>query len=146
MKIYYPDRRSLTVLRVAVTAVALILIAAAKIFIKIYVLMLVLSIFFAAAAVAVIAVYLPLYFSNLSYHADENGIKKCTGVFLKKSQAIKYSSVQYSTTVQTPFSRMTGLNFLVFYVYGGTFTMLFLRYNDMQEILEISGNYYSEVE
>ena len=49
MKIYYPDRRSLTVLRVAVTAVALILIAAAKIFIKIYVLMLVLSIFFAAA-------------------------------------------------------------------------------------------------
>lgn len=146
MRSYAPDKRSLTVLRIAITVSALALIAAAKIFIKIYALMLTLSIIFAAAALALILAYLPKYFSALSYSATDKEIRKCSGVFFKTVQSIKYSSIQYSTFVTTPFSRHTGLNFIIFYVYGGKFLLLFLKSSDAGEILKSSGSVYCREE
>lgn len=146
MKSYTPDKRSLTFLRIGVTVSALALIAAAKIFIKIYALMLTLSIIFAAAALVLMLAYLPMYFSVLSYSATDTEIRKCSGVFFKTVQSIKYSSIQYSTFVTTPFSKHTGLNFIVFYVYGGKFLMLFLKSSDAAEILKRSGSVYCREE
>lgn len=83
MKSYKPDRRSLTTLKILVLAAAVLLIVLVRIFIKIYVLALILSIVFAAAAVIVVFAYLPHYFSNLSYCANESGIKKSSGVFFQ---------------------------------------------------------------
>lgn len=142
MKSYAPDKRSLIILRIAITVSALALIAAAKIFIKIYALMMTLSIIFAAAALVLMLVYLPMYFSGLSYSATDTEISKCSGVFFKTVQSIKYSSIQYSTFVTTPFSRHTGLNFIIFYVYGGKFLLLFLKSSDAGEILKNSGSVY----
>lgn len=142
MKSYSPDKRSMTVLRIASVLTALVLIAAAKMFVKKYVIMLALSIVFAIAALIVVFIYLPLYFSNLCYHATDSEIKKRSGVFFRKNQSIKYSSIQYSTVVRTPFSEYTGLNFIVFYVYGGRFLMLFIKSDDAQEILKKSGSMY----
>lgn len=142
MKSYSPDKRSLTVLRIGATAAALILIAAVGIFIKIRVLRLVLSITFAAIGLIMIFFYLPMYFKRLSYCENGSEIKKTGGVFFKTSRSIKYSSIQYSTVITMPFSSHTGLNFIIFYVYGGKFLMLFLKKEDMQEILNSSGTLY----
>ena len=146
MKSYTPDKGSLNVLRAGIIIAALVLIAAVKIFIKIYALMLVLSIIIAAAAIIVTALYLPAYFANLSYCANDKEIKKCSGVFFRTAQSIKYSSIQYSTFITTPFSKYTGLNFIVFYVYGGRFLMLFLKSSDAAEILKSSGRVYCREE
>lgn len=135
---YNPDRRSLTILQVAVIAAIIILIIAVRFFIKIYWLRMMLSIVFAVAALIADFIYLPLYFSNLRYCATNSEIKKCSGVLFKTSQTIKYSSIQYSTIITTPFSKYTGLNFAVFYVYGGKFLMLFLKSGDLQDIIKKS--------
>ncbi|MBQ8298229.1 MAG: PH domain-containing protein [Ruminococcus sp.] len=142
MKLYKPDRRGLASLRILVLASAILLIAAVRLFIKIYPLMLTLSIIFALTAVYLVFVYMPLYFSRLSYSSDGIEIKKTSGVFFRTNQSIKYSSVQYSTFVTTPFSGLTGLNFIIFYVYGGKCLLLFLRKSDAQEILKQSGCLY----
>lgn len=142
MKSYKPDRRSLTTLKILVLAAAVLLIVMVRTFIKIYVLALILSIVFAAAAVIVVFAYLPHYFLNLSYCANESEIKKSSGVFFKASQSIKYSSIQYSTYISVPFSKFTGFNFIVFYVYGGRLILLFLKRSDADEILKNSGCLY----
>lgn len=142
MKSYAPDKRSTLILRIAVAVVATLIIILLRIFIKIHVLLLSLSIILAAAALVIIFIYLPLYFSHLDYYATESEIKKRSGVFFRKSQSIKYSSIQYSTVITMPLSAYTGLNFIVFYVYGGRFIMVFLKKEDMHEILEKSGSLY----
>jgi len=146
MKTYKPDKRSFTLLKVMVLSVSLLLIAAARIFIKIYILTLILSIVFASAALFVVFIYLPIYSSNLIYSADDKEIMKSSGVFFKTNQSIKYSSIQYSTSVSMPFSRFTGFNFIVFYVYGGKLILLFLSRSDAEEILKNSGCSYCREE
>lgn len=142
MKYYKPDKTSLVLLKGIILAVAAVLIIAVRVFIKIYVLMIVLSIIFALTAVALAFVYLPLYFSHLSYQANDKEIKKSNGVFFRTHKSIKYSSIQYSSFITMPFSRFTGFNFIIFYVYGGKLLLLFLSKDDAEEILERSGCLY----
>ena len=83
-------------------------------------------------------VYLPLYFSSIKYTATETEIMKSSGVFIKTHQSVRYSSVQYTSVISSPFSQYTGLNFIVFFVYGGQLRLLFLKQSDAQEILRFS--------
>lgn len=146
MKQYTPDKSSLTVLRAAAALSALLLMILTRIFIKIRILMLILTALFAGAALFLMFAYLPMYFNSLSYSADEIEIKKCSGVFFRTKQSIKYTSIQYCTAVTTPFSAYTGLNFIIFYVYGGRLILLFLKSPDIPEILKMSGTNYIDRE
>jgi uncharacterized membrane protein YdbT with pleckstrin-like domain len=146
MKHYEPDKKSLATLKILILSVAVLLIVLSRLLIQIYVLMLVVSIIFALTAIIFAFLYLPMYFSHLSYCANENEIKKTSGVFFRTHQSIKFSSIQYSTYVTMPFSRFTGFNFIIFYVYGGRLFMLFLKKKDAEEILENSGCLYCREE
>ena len=57
-----------------------------------------------------------------------------------------YSTVQYTTVITTPFSQYTGLNFIVFFVYGGQLRLLFLNQEDALYILRKTGTAEKEAE
>lgn len=140
MKSYTPDMRSMNFLRAVTALLALGLIIAVRLLVPVYSLMLTLSIILAAAAVIAMFIYIPMYFFALSYTADKSEIRKKSGVLFKKNQSVKFSSVQYSTLVTTPFSEYTGLNFIVFYVYGGRIILMYLKKSDVNEILALCGS------
>ena len=73
-------------------------------------------------------VYLPLYFSSLSFDTTENEITKHSGVYFRSHQSVLYSTVQYTTVVTTPLSQYTGLNFVIFFVYGGPGSDQFIEF------------------
>lgn len=144
MKQYVPDKNCLTTLRIIIIFAVIILLAAIKYFIPIKLLAFGISIFIAAAAFFSMFIYLPLFFSSIKYTATETEIMKSSGVFIKIHQSVRYSSIQYTTVISSPFSQYTGLNFIVFFVYGGQLRLMFLRQNDAQEILRLSGGVSGE--
>lgn len=139
MKTYKPDASSLHTLRLLIILISAVLIILIKLFIVIELLSFILIIVSAVVCAAFALFYLPMYFSRLSYQAGETEISKESGVFFRKSQTIKYSSIQYSGFITMPFSRTTGFNFIIFYVYGGRQVLLFLKKKDAEEILKLSG-------
>lgn len=144
MKEFRPDNSSLHTLRLLIIMISAALMILIKIFIKIEILSFILIIASAVIGAAFALFYLPMYFSRLSYLAGDTEIKKESGVFFRKSQSVKYSSIQYSGFITMPFSRTTGFNFIIFYVYGGRQTLLFLKKKDAEEILRLSGCPYGQ--
>lgn len=138
MKHYYPDKCCLTTLRIIIIFSVIILIGLVRYFIPAKFLVLSITIAVAVIAFFVMFVYLPLYFSSIKYTATETEIMKSSGVFIKTHQSVRYSSVQYTSVISSPFSQYTGLNFIVFFVYGGQLRLLFLKQSDAQEILRFS--------
>ncbi|MBQ6212768.1 MAG: PH domain-containing protein, partial [Ruminococcus sp.] len=85
-------------------------------------------------------IHLPMYFSSIKYSATETEVSKSSGVFIKVHQSVRYSSIQYTTIISSPFSQYTGFNFIIFFVYGGQLRLLFLKQSDAQEIIKLSGS------
>lgn len=139
MKHYEPDRSGLTTLRVIITIVSVGLLAAARIFIPWRLVMIISSAFVAAVALFLMLIYLPMYFTSITYTVTRSEIIRKSGVFIKFRQSVRFSSIQYTTVVSTPLAQYTGFNFIIFFVYGGQFRLLFLEQKDAKEILEISG-------
>ena len=138
MKNYKPDKNCIMMVRIIITFVSFILLIAVKYFITVSVLVILVSTLVASLAFFIMFAYFPLFVKSIEYTATDKEIMKKSGVFIKVHQSIRYSSIQYSTVVTTPFSQYTGLNFIVFFVYGGQLRLLFLNHRDASEILEIS--------
>lgn len=139
MKQYVPDRRCLSTLRLIITAIAVIIIAAARYFLPMDNVVFYITLGTIAVACFEMFVHLPLYFSSISYIATKSEVIKSSGVFIKVHQSVRYSSVQYTTVISSPFSQYTGFNFIIFFVYGGQLRLLFLKQADAKEIIRLSG-------
>ena len=139
MKQYAPDRHGLTTMRLLITAAAVIILAAVRYFIPVDKIVLISVIVVVSPASLEMFVHLPLYFASIKYTATSTEITKSSGVFIKVHQSVRYSSVQYTTVISSPFSYYTGLNFIIFFVYGGQLRLLFLKRSDAKEIVEMSG-------
>ncbi len=126
-------------MRIMITALAVIIIAAARYFIPIEKIVFYATVIVILAACAEMFVHLPMYFNSISYTATDTEVMKSSGVFFKVHQSIRYSSIQYTTVVSSPFSQYTGFNFIIFFVYGGQLRLLFLKQSDAKEIIELSG-------
>ena len=137
MKHYRPNKRSLIVLRIAVLLLTAAIIALDIILIPIKLAVNISVITVSAVAFILVFIYLPLFFSSVKYTATETEIVKTSGVFIKFHQSVRYSSVQYTTVITTPLSQYTGLNFIVFFVYGGQLDLLFLDQHDALAILSL---------
>lgn len=135
MKTYKPDKNGLLTLRVLLFAASLILFGIVKYYIPIDILVFIITIAIVTADIFIMFIYLPFFFRYLSYSSDGKEITRHSGVFIKTHQTVQYSSVQYTTVISTPFSQYTGLNFIVFFVYGGQMQIMFLNQKDAQEIL-----------
>lgn len=139
MKHYVPDRRCLSTLRILITVAAVLIIAAARYFLPIEKLVFAITLGTILIACLEMFIHLPLYFSSISYTATNTEVIKSSGVFIKVHQSIRYSSIQYTTIVSSPFSQYTGFNFIIFFVYGGQLRLLFLKRDDVGQIIRLSG-------
>lgn len=135
MRSFKPDKHALLTLRLAITLISLLILGAVRIYIPVNIVVLVFAIAIATIAIFFMFIYFPLYFSSLSFDTTETEITKHSGVYFHSHQSILYSTVQYTTVITTPFSQYTGLNFVVFFVYGGQLRLLFLKQEDALYIL-----------
>ena len=125
MKHYYADKTCLNILKILILSVTFILLAVTVYFLSfIPIVMILLCIIFLAAGFFTAIIYLPIYFKNLN---------KESGFYFKKKQIIRIDKIQFTTSVSTPFSKLTGLNFIVLYAYGGMMTVMFLSDHDFAE-------------
>ena len=135
MKKYRPDRRGLATLRIVILAVTAGMILAVNYFVPLRKVSLIADISLAAVSLGLMFIYLPLYFSSVSYLVTSDEIIRSSGVLVKFHQSIKLPLVQHSMVITTPFSKFTGMNFLLFFALGGQINLMFLSYEDMMEIL-----------
>ena len=140
MKQFYPDRHCLTTLRILITAIVFIILFAVRYFIPVDKIVMLCIIVVIAIACFEMFVHLPMFFNSISYSATSTEVTKSSGVFIKVHQSVRYSSIQYTTVISSPFSQYTGFNFIIFFVYGGQLRLLFLKQADAQEIIKLSGS------
>ena len=134
MKHYYADKTCLNILKILIQSVTFILLAVTVYFLSfIPIVMILLCIIFLAAGFFTAIIYLPIYFKNLNYYVSNDRIIKESGFYFKKKQIIRIDKIQFTTSVSTPFSKLTGLNFIVLYAYGGMMTVMFLSDHDFAE-------------
>ena len=140
MKQFYPDRHCLTTMRLLITAAVVIILFAIRYFIPADKIVMLSIIVIIAIACFEMFVHLPMFFNSISYSATSTEVTKSSGVFIKVHQSVRYSSIQYTTVISSPFSQYTGFNFIIFFVYGGQLRLLFLKQADAQEIIRLSGS------
>lgn len=134
MKHYYADKTCLNILKILILSVTFILLAVTVYFLSfIPIVMILLCIIFLAAGFFTAIIYLPIYFKNLNYYVSNDRIIKESGFYFKKKQNNRIDKIQFTTSVSTPFSKLTGLNFIVLYAYGGMMTVMFLSDHDFAE-------------
>jgi membrane protein YdbS with pleckstrin-like domain len=141
MKTYEPDRNGLMTLRILITLASAALIVLARVFIPWRLTVIILGAVIASTALFLMLIYLPVYFSSITYTITDSEIIRKTGVLIKFRQSVRFSSIQYTTVVSTPLAQYTGFNFIIFFVYGGQFRLLFLSQKDAKEILDISRTF-----
>ena len=82
-------------------------------------------------------ILMPLYFSRTSYTLDKNSISKKGGLLFTKKQTMKLSSVQYYTSIKTPLSSFTSLNFVIIHALGGVVILHYLSNTDIKDVENI---------
>ncbi|MBO5318646.1 MAG: PH domain-containing protein [Ruminococcus sp.] len=142
MRHFYPDKNSVRLLQIIISAIGFILFLTAKHYIHSKSTLLILGTIIVSLCTFIMFIYLPLYFSSLKYIVTDTEIIRTGGVFIKVHQSVLFSSIQYVTVVKTFLSGYTGLNFIIFFVFGGRFRLMFLSRNDIDEILRLSGTVY----
>lgn len=142
MRHFYPDKKSVCLLQIIISAIGFILFLTAKHYIHSKSTLLILGTIIVSLCTFIMFIYLPLYFSSLKYIVTDTEIIRTGGVFIKVHQSVLFSSIQYVTVIKTFLSGYTGLNFIIFFVFGGRFRLMFLSRNDIDEILRLSGTVY----
>ena len=142
MRHFYPDKNSVRLLQIIISAIGFILFLTAKHYIHSKSTLLILGTIIVSLCIFIMFIYLPLYFSSLKYIVTDTEIIRTGGVFIKVHQSVLFSSIQYVTVIKTFLSGYTGFNFIIFFVFGGRFRLMFLSRNDTDEILRLSGTVY----
>ena len=154
MKKYYPDRKSLNLLRVVSFILLIVILLALKYILYISrvrfpeyfviekntayeIVVWTLMAVIAMAYVLFILIYLPLLYKATVYEIDGDELVSRTGVFSRTVQYMKISAVQYTTLICAPLSKKTGFNFMVMSAHGGRMIFTFLPYSDALEIAEL---------
>ena len=137
MKKYYADKTCLNVLRVLVLVVTGSLIVLDYYFLYfIPILMWSLIGLFGLAYLLIGIIWLPLYFARASYIVSSQEVIRNTGFFFRIRQTMKVSAIQYVTLIITPFSSVTGFNFVIINALGGNLLLFYLSKTDAEEIFE----------
>ena len=136
MKEYYPDKRCLWTIKLMIIPIYLAIWFLSGRFIPAALIVDIVRCTAAAICILLGYIYYPLFVRTLKYTVTDTEIKRSGGVFIRTFQSVRYSSVQYITTARCSFSHYTGLNFILFFVYGGQMRLLFLSREDSDEIMQ----------
>lgn len=135
IKKYRPSSAGLGVIRIALILASIAVILLSKRYLSAYpIIMYTVIGIFCAAAFAIGMILLPIIFAKSTYSISDEEIQKVSGMFFISRQFMKTSCIQYITTVTTPLSKLTGLNFIIVNALGGRMILLFLSMNDALEI------------
>lgn len=146
MKKFKPDKNALLSMRLIVLTVSMLIMIAVRVYIPVNIIVLIIGLAVLTALIFADCVYLPLYFAALSYETDGKSVSRHSGVIFKSHRSIRLSTIQYTAAVTTPFSKRTGLNFLLFFVYGGQLRLNFLKYDDFRELLRLADGFGKELQ
>lgn len=134
MKKYRPSKRAAATIYILLTALLVLITAAIFLAIPflgkydIYA-----AIIYWAFHAYVACVMIPLYFKRSSIEVSHDEIIQTTGMLTKKSEYMPMESVKSVTTIVTPMSRLTGLNFIIINALGSKIILSFMRKNDCTE-------------
>lgn len=135
MKEYYADKTCLNMMKIIIMVLTVIIIAVLSYFLAFIPIIMIItcSIFFIAGFFTSL-IYLPIYFKNMKYYVSDEKIIKVSGFYFIKTQTVQVKKILYTTTLSTPFSKLTGLNFIILYAYGGIMPIMFVSNRDFAEI------------
>lgn len=135
MKKYVPVRKALQSLRFIMIVLAIAITAISYIFLNNYSILMWIIIFVCWGLVILYGVFfLPIYFRNTAYNISDSDLRKKTGMVFFSKQFMKMRSIQYISTIITPFSKYTGLNFIIVNAWGGRMVFCFLNRDEALEI------------
>lgn len=135
---YYADKTCKTILRVVALLVTITIICLVRAYLAGYpVLMWGLIILFGSVYILGGAIWLPLFLRSLVYHVSPTEVIVCSGVIYRNRMIMKMSAVRHVSVVKTPFSKATGMNFVILSATGGSVIMPFLSIGDMTRITEL---------
>lgn len=146
MKKFKPDKNALLSMRLIVLTVSILIMITVRLYIPVNIIVSIIGLAVLTALIFTDCVYLPLYFAALSYETDGKSVSRHSGVIFKSHRSIRLSTIQYTAAVTTPFSKRTGLNFLLFFVYGGQLRLNFLKYDDFRELLRLADGFGKELQ
>ena len=138
MKRYVPARKALNSIRIIIFVLAAAVTAISHIFLKDHnIIMWIIICICWGTAILYGVFFLPVYFRNTVYNISESDLRKKTGMIFFSNQFMKIRAIQYISTIITPFSKLTALNFIVVNAWGGRMIFCFLT---RDEALEISSH------
>ncbi|MGN0613893.1 MAG: PH domain-containing protein [Porcipelethomonas sp.] len=135
MKTYTADKTCLNMLRIIILSATVIVISVTAYFLAFIPIIMIIacSVFFIAGFFTSL-IYLPVYFRNMKYYVSDEKIVKKSGFYFIKKQAVRVNRIQFTTSISTPFSKLTGLNFIILHTYGGILPIMFVSDHDFSEI------------
>lgn len=135
MKKYVPVRKALQSLRFIMIVLAIAITSISYIFLNNYSILMWIIIVVCWGLVILYGVFfLPIYFRNTAYNISDSDLRKKTGMVFFSKQFMKMRSIQYISTIITPFSKYTGLNFIIVNAWGGRMVFCFLNRDEALEI------------
>ena len=135
VKKYRPSASGLGIIRLVLIAACVAVVILSRRYLSAYPMIMYLVIgIFCAGAFAAGMIILPIVFAKSTYTVSDDEILKVSGMFFISRQYMKTSCIQYITTVTTPLSKLTGMNFIIVNALGGRMIMLFLSKKDALEI------------
>ncbi|MCD8328036.1 MAG: hypothetical protein LUC25_02950 [Ruminococcus sp.] len=142
MKTYKTNKAALNFIRAALVIVALVIIYFSFVYLSDYPIIMWLVIgLVAAVTILYTCVFLPIYFKSSRYTIGPKDIKKQAGMFFFSKQYMKLESIQYVSSIISPLSQFTGLNFVTINAFGGRIVFMFLTRNDALEIINYLEDY-----
>lgn len=138
MKKYYADKTGIGILFVLSFLLVMAIDTASLVYLSfIPIIMWIVIGVFSSVFLIIIIIWLPLFFKSLSYCVSCEEITSSSGVFFRTKKILRVKSIQYYTCITTPFSKVTGLNFLVLSALGGNIVLMFLSKKDVDSISAI---------
>ena len=135
MKRYVPAKKALNSIRIIILILAVIVTALSYIFFNSHnIIMWIIICVCWGTAILYGIFFLPIYFKNTVYNIYDSDIRKKTGMIFFSKQNMKIRSIQYISTIITPFSRLTGLNFIIVNAWGGRMILCFLTRDEEMEL------------
>ncbi|MDE5768752.1 MAG: PH domain-containing protein [Oscillospiraceae bacterium] len=135
---YYADRSAMKLLQIVILILSSILTALCLLcYLRFELLVfLILMILFLSTGALLTLFFLPLYFKNLYYHITPEQIAIHKGIFFRREQSIRLQSVQFVQIITGYHDGISGLNFMILYVYGGSLLLSFMNRDDRRELTE----------
>lgn len=132
---YYADQTCMNLIRTITFIVLLLLSWASWYYLRPFpMIMWILLAIFLIVYVIMGMIWLPLWFKRLTFCLSPQELVYNCGLIICSRRIMKVDAIQFVTLVTTPFSKHTGLNFILISALGGSLLLPFLSYADAKTV------------